>query len=357
MSEGGDEFFDRLVDLDRLEAYMTRELGEADRYNVTRHAGGSSNETLFVTWDDRTLVLRRPPPGETADAAHEILREYTVLEALQDTTVPVPETVLSCSDTDVIGAEFYLMEHVDGRIYRLGGDEQFGTPGSRRQVSEALVSTLASIHSVDVEAAGLNEFGRPAGFPRRQVERWAKQYEWAFEVTAAERAVPAVEEVTKWLLDAAPTDHPTGLVHGDYSIANVLFAPEEPPRIAAVLDWEMATLGDPLTDLGWLLLYWPADDPPHCDDLYTTPFTYLHREGYADRRHLVERYEAESGIAFTNRRFYRALASYKLGAICEMMYRRYIEGNSDSELHGSMADRVPALAKRARAITRGTLAL
>lgn len=352
MTDRSDEYVARLVDESALRAYLESVLGPADAFDVERHAEGHSNETLFVTWDDRELVVRRPPPGETADTAHDVLREYRVLDALQDTDVPVPGTVAACEDHDVVGSDFYVMERVRGDVLRDAEPERFADETSRAAVGTELVDTLAAIHGVDYEAVGLGEFGRPAGYTQRQVDRWRQQLEWAFEVTEAERQVPELDRVGAWLDENVPEDHPETLVHGDYKLDNVVYAPGTPPDLVAVLDWEMSTLGDPLADLGWMLSYWrdPKDPEPVVEDLANR---FVERDGYPTRRDLVARYEAATGVEYTDDRFYRALAVYKLAALGEMFYRRHLEGNADDPMYPLMADRVPALADRAARIIDG----
>lgn len=353
MSEGSEEYFERLVDVDELEAYFEEHLGPAEEFEVERHTEGHSNETLFVTWDGRDLVIRRPPPGETADTAHDVLREYTVLEALQDTDVRVPTTVLSCDDHSVIGSDFYVMEREEGIVIRGEEPDQFADTESRELVGTEMIDTLAEIHEVDYEAAGLEEFGYPDGFTQRQVDRWEQQYEWAFEVTEEERSVPEVHEVTEWLQQNVPEDYPHTLVHGDYKLDNVMFDTGAPPEIISVFDWEMSTLGDPFTDLGWMLSYWPEESDEGTDVGTTGDADYLLREGYPSRAELVDRYEEVTGYEFENDRFYRVLAVYKLGALGEMFFRRFIQGNSDDETYPLMRERVPALAQRAVRIIEG----
>ncbi len=271
-------YFRRLVDPERLRTYLADALGPADEFDVRRHPEGHSNETLFVTYGDRELVIRRPPPGETAETAHDVLREYRVMDALQDTPVPLPETVLACDDHDVLGSDFYVMARTAGDVLREAEPERFAAPEHRRRVGEELVDGLAAIHAVDPEAVGLAEFGRPAGFTERQVGRWAKQFEWAFDVTAEERAVPEIREVTEWLQANVPDDHEQTLVHGDYKLDNVMYAPGTPPELVAVFDWELSALGDPLTDLGWMLSFWrdPGDPAPATPELTAT---FMEREG------------------------------------------------------------------------------
>ena len=349
---GDEEYFDRLVDREALREYLADELGPADGFDVSHHGEGHSNETLFVTWGDRHLVVRRPPPGETAETAHDVLREHRVMDALQDTDVPVPRTVLACDDHSVLGSDFYVMRRAEGDVLRDAEPERFRSADARRRVGEELVDTLAAIHAVDYDAVGLGEFGRPAGYTERQVERWTAQLEWAFERTAEERAVPELESVGEWLAAECPSEHHHALVHGDYKLDNVLFAPGTPPELAAVFDWEMATLGDPLADLGWMLSYWrdPDDPDPATPELTAT---FMAADGYLTRRELVDRYERATGLDYEYDRFYRALAVYKLAALGEMFYRRYLEGNSDDPMYPKMEQRVPALARRAEGIIDG----
>ncbi|MFW6317960.1 MAG: phosphotransferase family protein, partial [Halorubrum sp.] len=205
-------YLDRVVDDDALAAYLTAEFGSAAEFAVERHAEGHSNETLFVTWGDRELVVRRPPPGETADTAHDVLREHRVVDALGDTAVPVPRTLRVCDDHAVLGSDFYVMERADGDVLRATEPERFADPAARERVGTELVDTLAAVHAVDYAAVGLGEFGRPAGYTVRQVDRWTDQLDWAFETTEEVRAVPDLIAVGEWLADHAPTDHDETLV-------------------------------------------------------------------------------------------------------------------------------------------------
>ncbi|MCH7661694.1 MAG: phosphotransferase family protein [Euryarchaeota archaeon] len=343
-------YFERLVDEEALASYLEGELGAVEEYAVSHHQEGHSNETLFVTWGERELVIRRPPPGETADTAHDVLREYRVMDALQSTAVPLPDTLLACEDHDVMGSDFYVMERVEGDVLREGEPERFSD--YREEIGHELVDTLAAIHAVDPQKVGLDEFGRPAGYTERQVGLWGKQITWAAEITEEEREIPTLKEVGDWLEDNRPDSHPHTLVHGDYKLDNVMFGPGETPELIGVFDWEMATLGDPRADLGWMLSYWrdSKDPAPSIPELTTR---FMEREGYSSRRELVDRWESQTGYSFENDRFYRALAVYKLAGLGEMFFRRYLEGNSDDPMYPKMEDRVPALAARAKRIIDG----
>ena len=342
-----------LIDREGLADVLEDALGPADTYDVEYHDRGFSNETLFVTWGESDLVLRRPPPGETADTAHDVLREHTVMDALAGTDVPVPNTVAAIEDAAVIGAPFYVMERLPGDVMRFGELERFSEPEHRRAVGTETVDTLAAIHTVDLEAAGLADFGSPEGFTERQVERWRGQFEWAFERTADVRTVPAIEEVGDWLAANVPEEHEHTLVHGDYKLDNVIFAPGTPPVISGVLDWEMATLGDPLCDLGWLLFFWP--EQADLEDAIMQVFapTFLASPDYHSRAELLERYVDKTGFAVEDTQFYRVLAVYKMAALGEMFFARYVEGHSDSSFYAMMEDGVPMLADQALAVADG----
>jgi aminoglycoside phosphotransferase (APT) family kinase protein len=343
-----DAYLERLVDEAALQLYLERELGAGNAVDVRYHDEGHSNETLFIEWGDETFVMRRPPAGETAERAHDVLREYRIIDALEGTSVPVPDPVLACEDTSVIGGEFYLMTELDGTVIRDDEPERFATPERRTQLGETLIDTLAEIHTIDYEAVGLGDLGYPEGYTERQVERWGKQFDWAYETTEAERPVPHIDEIGDWLEANVPDEYEHRLVHGDYKLDNVMFAPGTPPEINAVLDWEMGTLGDPLTDIGWLLCYWDTD--PLIPDLMPM---FLDRPGYPTRRELIDRYEHQSGLEFSNPRFYVTLGLYMLIGVCEMFYARYLNGNSNDDLYPKMGSTVPELSERAMAVIEG----
>lgn len=342
-----------LVDHDSLRTFLTDELGAVDQFDVTRHDQGFSNETLFVTWGERDLVIRRPPPGETADTAHDVLREYEVVDALQESAVPVPETYVATEDSDVIGCPFYVMERLDGDVIRFSEPERFSTPSQRRRISEETIDTLAAIHTVDYEAAGLGDFGNPDGYTQRQVDRWGRQFEWAFEETTTEREVPEIAEIGEWLEANVPDEPAHTLVHGDYKLDNVIFGPGTPANLSGVLDWEMSTLGDPLCDLGWLLFFWFEDTTQVSPIMQSMGPVFLPNEGYYSRAELVERYQEQTGVPVENVTFYRTLAVYKMAALGEMFYARYLMGHSDNTFYAMMEDGVPMLAEQGIELIEG----
>jgi aminoglycoside phosphotransferase (APT) family kinase protein len=339
------------VDSDALAGYLEEQLGPAETFDLGLDRNGRSNDTLFVTWGDHDLVLRKPPAGATSESAHDVLREYRVMDALQRTTVPVPSTVLACEDDNVLGSEFYLMECLEGDVIRDSEPNRFADPSSRSSLGAEIIDTLASIHTVDGEGVGLGDLGRPDGFTERQVELWYDQIEWAFERTERAGELSAVESAHEWLEDHCPESHPSAIVHGDYKLDNVMFGPAESPEIIGVFDWEMSTLGDPLTDLGWFLIHWhDAKDPEPV--LPEVNPSFLARHGYLSRTELVSRYEEASGIDFENERFYRALATFKEAAACEVFHARYL-GGSGNAFHARMGEKVPRIVERLDRIIAG----
>ncbi len=238
------------LDLDALRGYLQPLVGDlAGPLHAELIPGGRSNLTYVVSDSRRTLVIRRPPLAHVLPTAHDMRREYTVQRALGLAGFPVPPLVALCSDESVIGAPFYVMEQVAGHVVRTALPAELpDTAQTRWRMSEALVATLVRLHSLDPDAIGLEGFGRPQGFLERQVRRWWQQ--WLASTT---RDLPAMDRLHRWLETALPAQGPAAIVHGDYRLDNVMFAPGDPSRIAAVLDWEMSTVGDPLCDLGLLL--------------------------------------------------------------------------------------------------------
>lgn len=342
-----DAKLNQLVDRERLREYLSEHLGETGHFEIEYHQEGHSNETLFIIWGNRDFVLRRPPFGETAESAHDVIREYRVLSALQPTSIPVPEPILKCQDQSVIGCDFYLMERLEGQVIRTDEPQQFTTQDYRRELGYRLVGTLAEIHTVDYDSIGLGDFGNPKGYNNRQVERWTKQLEWASTKTG--RKVADLYEVGEWLQDHIPKTHTHSLVHGDYRLDNIMLGRDMPPQIIGVLDWEVSSLGDPLMDLGWMLLDWyDTDDREPVIPEWTSPFT--RQEGYPKHEELIKKYEERTGIMFEDREFYHVFARFKMATAGEIVYARHNEGNIEGQLPPLMEDRVPLMAERAKEI-------
>ena len=290
-------------------------------------AGGRSNLTYRVRGEGRDWVLRRPPLGHVLPTAHDMAREFRVLSALRDTKVPVPRTVALCTDTEVNGAPFYVMEYCPGVILHEDLPEGFAeTESERGGIARAMIETLVELHRVDYEAVGLGEFGRPDGFLARQVRRWSQQWE-----RSKTRELPAIDALIDLLNRNLPESPPASIVHGDYRLGNMALDVDVPDRIVAIFDWEMATLGDPLTDLGYALMYWaePGDPPNPLTFGAREPYTL--RAGFPNRQELVDAYARASGRDLSGIAFYQALAFYKLAVIAEGIYARFLKGKTVGE--------------------------
>ena len=301
-------------------------------------AGGRSNLTYVVGDGTSEWVLRRPPLGHVLPTAHDMAREYTVMRALADTAVPVPNAIAFCDDLAVNGAPFYVMSKVDGVILRTPADMTDITRSQAKRCSEDLVDVLAAIHAVDYTAVGLADFGHPDGFLARQVRRWGEQWE-----RSKATELPAVEELARRLRAALPESPPPTIVHGDYRLDNTMLASDDPGRVVAVLDWEMSTLGDPLADLGLFLLYYGRAD----GQVIATGAGVDPAKGFLTREAVIERYESATGTALDSLDWYEAFAAYKLAIIVAGIHARYLMGKTLGEGFDSMGAMIAALAETA----------
>ena len=309
---------------------------------VEQFPGGHSNLTYLVRLGQREFVLRRPPLGPVAPKAHDMPREYRLLEAIHPAFNLAPRPFLLCEDTSIIGAPFYLMERRRGIIVRQDVPPEMGEDlALRRRVSESVVDTLAALHAVDIEAHGLGKLGKPAGFVERQVKGWAGRWQ-----RAKTSEVPALDRTVEWLLAHLPPDpaRPT-LVHNDYKLDNVMLDAKEPARVVAVLDWEMSALGDPLIDLGLLLCYWPqADDAQGRRDAISAVTTL---PGWMTRAEIIERYAAQSGRDVSAIAFYETFALFKVAVVVQQIFFRYHVGQTQDERFASFGQRAADLAETA----------
>jgi aminoglycoside phosphotransferase (APT) family kinase protein len=280
-------------------------------------AGGHSNMTFKVTGaDDRRFVLRRPPLGHVLASAHDMGREHRVLSGLQGSAVPVPTVEGFCDDISVNDAPFYVMGFVDGHVLRdREASEAALDQAGRSNASRSLVDTMAAIHAVDLDAAGLSELGRHENYIARQLKRWYGQWN-----DGKTRDLVTVDQVHDALLERIPEQGPATIVHGDYRLDNCLVGDDG--SVAAVLDWEICTLGDPLADVGLLQVYWTG--PGDHDSAWTGTATTA--PGFWDRRQLAERYAEVSGRSIEHLDFYIAFAYWKLACILEGVYSRYVGG-------------------------------
>jgi aminoglycoside phosphotransferase (APT) family kinase protein len=290
-------------------------------------SGGRSNLTYRVEGGQHTWVLRRPPLGFVLPTAHDMAREHRVLTALRDTGIPVPRTQALCTDESVTGGPFYVMDFAPGIVIEEELPTGYAsTPAERRRIGTALMQTLAALHAVDWRAVGLEGFGRPEGYLARQVKRWSEQWE-----RSKASDVPLVSELIRRLDAALPHSPAATLVHGDYRLGNLALDPADPGRVVAIFDWEMATLGDPLADVGYTLVYWgePEDvpgsrGPGRYASVTTAP-------GFQRRAELVAEYSRASGRDVTSVDFYEVLALYKLAVISEGAYARWRAGLTAGE--------------------------
>jgi aminoglycoside phosphotransferase (APT) family kinase protein len=312
------------VDLERLRGYFGEHVPGAGDRELTAEliAGGRSNLTYSISDGEHAWVLRRPPLGHVLPTAHDMAREYRVLSALAGTGVPVPMTYALCEDEDVNGAPFYVMEKVEGVIYRDGASLAVLDAADAARLSKELVDVLARIHTVDYEAVGLGDFGHPDGFLERQIRRWGQQWE-----RSKTRELPGVDEIARRLRAALPESGPPTIVHGDYRLDNTMMAADDPGRIVAVLDWEMSTLGDPLADLGLFLLYWGNAGA----QIIATGSAIDARAGFLTADEVVERYARESGRAVDALDWYVVFAFYKLAIIVEGIHARFRMGKTLGE--------------------------
>jgi aminoglycoside phosphotransferase (APT) family kinase protein len=307
-------------------------------------SGGLSNITYRLSLPGGNVILRRPPLGHTLPRAHDMAREYRVITALRPTPVPVPETLALCEDPSVLGVTFYVMREVQGAVLRTTDDTEPLSLAQRGQLSDVLIDTLADLHAVDVDAAGLGDYGKRSAYTTRQIRTWGRQWE-----QSATRSLPDMERLLTRLSERAPErDSGLAVVHGDFRIDNTVttFGDDGTPRIAAVLDWELSTLGDPLADLATTLSYW---HDPGDEERAKIPVSggLTDKEGFPTAASLAERYAARTGRDLGDFAFYLALAGMKLAVICEGVHARYLGGQTVSEGYDRVGPAVPLLVSRA----------
>jgi aminoglycoside phosphotransferase (APT) family kinase protein len=335
-----------LIDEENLRQYLAQHFPGEDvavPIEIERISGGHSNETFFIRRGSREWVLRRPPRGPLLPTAHDVLREYRVLKALNTTNVPTPEVLLACEDTGIIGAPFYLMERVRGMVIRQELPDYARDVAGKRAICKALVDALVALHGADWQAIGLENFGKPGGYLERQVRRWTGQLE-----KSRQRPLPDLDAVTVWLTAHMPVSGHATIVHGDYRLDNVIYA-EDRPQVLAIVDWEMATLGDPLADVGYLLSFWrePGDPEP---EFTSEMWRAMEQPGFMTRDEITQYYAERSGRSMHDVAFYVALAIWKLAILLEGSYSRHRAGTTDDPFFESLDKGVPALARRARAV-------
>lgn len=311
------------TEIDPLISYLADLFGiHRERVGMTQFKGGFSNLTFLVQAGEKEFVLRRPPLGLKISKAHDMGREFRILTALKKAGYSkIPNPVHCCMDESVIGTAFFLMEKVEGLILRdkLPKDMKLDA-AFFRNLSQQAVEHLHELHQLELVESGLIELGKPEGYVRRQVTGWANRY-----LNAKTDELPEMEAVGKWLYENQPLQNKIGFIHNDFKYDNMVLSDSGPLQIRAILDWEMATLGDPLMDLGTSLAYWAEEDDP--DTLKMFGLTYL--PGNFTRQELITQYASKSPLALDNMVFYYAFGLFKLGVIAQQIYQRHKLGFAD----------------------------
>ena len=326
---------DKAVDIRQGEELDTQKVGEYLRETLSGLSGemaveqfpsGFSNLTYLIRVGDTELVLRRPPFGTKAKSAHDMGREYRILSALKDVYPYCPRPLIYCDDESVMGCPFYVMERIKGIILRKNLPKGLTlSPSDMRVLCENLLDVHHRLHSIDYKAIGLTDFGRPKGYVKRQIQGWSERYRAARTPDA-----PDFENVMLWLVETMPPDFPKpGIIHNDYKFDNVVLSPDNPLEIIGVLDWEMATIGDPLMDLGSSLGYWvQADDPQDFQAARMLPTTL---PGALTREEMVKRYAELTGVRIDNFDFYLCFGLFRLAVIAQQIYFRFYHGQTKAE--------------------------
>jgi aminoglycoside phosphotransferase (APT) family kinase protein len=323
-----------------LEAYLDEQGLGSGPVRAGRIGDGASNLTYVVERDGARVVVRRPPPPPIPPSAHDMVREANVQKGVARGGVRVPKILAVCEDEDVIGAPFYVMEEIDGEVITDTLPAELDTPEERRRLGLELVDGLVALHAVDYAACGLERLGKPTGFLERQLRRWSGLWEGN-----ATRELPEFAAIGDRLKATLPASPPATVVHGDYRLGNVMVGPDAPARLVAILDWEMATIGDPLADLGYLVATWSAPGAAE-HPLLMAPVTA--RPGFPSRDELVERYADRSGRDVSRLAWYEAFALWKSAVFSEAIHGRYLRGERDDEWAGALREGVPRLLEVAR---------
>ena len=310
------------IDEGKLEAYLRDHIKVGPSFTVKQFSGGQSNPTYLIETAGRKYVLRKKPPGKLLKSAHQVDREYRVMKALNQTDVPVPTMRALCTDETVIGTEFYVMDFLEGRIFRnpLLPDV---SPADRAAIYDNMNDVMARLHKVDFEAIGLGDYGRPGNYYDRQIARWITQYRGA-----QTEEVQAMEDLIKWMPDNIPPDDSVSIAHGDYRLENTIFHPTE-PRMIAVLDWELSTIGHPLADLGYNCMGYRLINPRQ-GGLVNADFV---NSGIPTEEAYVRAYCKRVGREFPipHWDFYIAFSIFRLASIAQGVYKRGLDGNASSE--------------------------
>lgn len=328
-------------DEDRLGGYLREHVepfAGAETIEFEQFPGGHANLTYLARAGSVEYVVRRPPLGPVAPKSHDMVREYKVLHALSRALPQAPAAVHLCTDESVLGKPFFVMERRRGFVIRDRWPEGLpDTPEIRRRVGEEFVDTLVALHRVDFDAIGLADLGKPEGFVERQVRGWAGRWQ-----AARTRDVEAMDRLVVWMADRIPDPQTASLLHNDFKLDNTMF--DASGHVAAVLDWDMATLGDPLADLGTVLAYWSEPSDPEYRIFMDNPL--LHG-GFLTRTQIAERYAAGTGFDLSGLRWYEVFAFFKVAVIVEQIYARFVAGQTSDARFGDFGHRVERLAAAA----------
>jgi aminoglycoside phosphotransferase (APT) family kinase protein len=331
-----------------LEAYLDSQGLGSGEVQAERIGDGHSNVTYLITRDGERFVLRRPPRPPLPPSAHDVLREAKLLTALEPTSVRTPRVLATCDDESIIGGvPFYVMEYIEGTVMSGSVAPALDNPEERRRIAEALIDALVEIHAADWRGAGLEWFGKPTGYLERQLRRFNGL--WDHNKT---RDLPLVQEVGDWLASHMPESPDATIVHGDYRLGNVMFANDAPAKLIAVFDWELATIGDPLADVGYLSATWSEVNRGERKETMFDNLTVTHGEGFPSRDELVAMYEERSGRSMTDLRWYQALALWKAAVFMEGNYKAAVRGDNDDPYLKFFDVGVPQLAEAAHEITK-----
>ena len=336
-----------LIVREPLAAYLDAQGLGSGAVGAQRIGAGHSNITYLIRREGSRVVLRRPPRPPLPPSAHDVLREARLLSALEGTVARTPRVLATCADESVLGVPFYVMEEVVGSVVTTELPRALDTVRDRARIGEELVDALVEVHAVDWRAAGLGDFGRPTGYLERQLRRFGGL--WEHNKT---RELPLVQEVGDWLARNLPQSPPATIVHGDYRLGNTMVSGTPPARLLAIFDWELATIGDPLADVGYLTATWvQADDPT--DTIFSSLSAVSRREGFPTREEMITRYEERSGRSVGSLQWYQALALWKAAVFMEGNYNRFLAGTSEDSFLELFGEGVPALAERAWRIGPG----
>lgn len=333
------------LDVSRLEPYLRANLPDATGpFQLHQFGGGHANLTYLISFGETEYVLRRPPLGPVPAHAHDMRREHAVLSKLYRSFPLAPRSFLLCTDHAIAGSDFAIEERKRGiAIRRELPSKLSGDAATLRRIGEALVDTLAKLHSIDIHAASLQELGKPEGYVARQLDGWIARWDAARTVETVNAS-----QLTSWLRERMPSSPAATIVHNDYKLDNMLLDPNDPARITAVLDWDMCTLGDPLMDLGYMLTLWPEPGDPPAWRAWAMP---TWNEGFPTRREAALRYASRTGFDITHLGWYHVFNVFRFAAILQQIYKRYDAGQTHDERFAQFGTQANALIATAILLT------